>query len=133
MPSFTPEQRDALYDQILDRLTGIGDIELAIEAGKYDDAARLSQQYSDELRLLRNDLGFGESDGQPARVTTDPEVLQRVLPRLREAAENLAVGQEPEWAEAREMRDRSRLVAEACTSVLDELETGGPARGGERV
>jgi hypothetical protein len=120
-PFFTPEQRDALYDQILDRLSGIGDIELAVRAGRYDSASRLCEEYSDELRLLRNDLGFGESSGQRIWVTTAPEVLQRVLPRLRKAAEGFTASQEPEWAAVREMRDRSRLVAEACTNVLDEL------------
>ena len=30
--TITAAQRDALYDQILDRLSGIGDIELAIQA-----------------------------------------------------------------------------------------------------
>jgi hypothetical protein len=123
-PTFTPEQRDALHDQILDRLSGIGDIELAIRAGRCDVAARLGQEYSDELRLLGTDLGFGEGDGQPVWVKTDPEVLRRALPRLREAAEGLAASQEAEWAAVREMKDRSRLVAEACTSVLDELATG---------
>ena len=38
--TITAAQRDALYDQILDRLSGIGDIELAIRAGKLRDAER---------------------------------------------------------------------------------------------
>ena len=40
---FTPEQRDALYDQILDRLSGIGDIEVAIRSQNYEAAERLDR------------------------------------------------------------------------------------------
>ena len=52
MITITVEQRDALYDQILDRLSGIGDIELAIQTENYEGAERLSQEYVDDLRLL---------------------------------------------------------------------------------
>lgn len=56
--TITSAQRDALYDQILDRLSGIGDIELAIQLENYDAAERLGREYSDDLRLLLDDLGF---------------------------------------------------------------------------
>ena len=36
-PMISAAQRDALYGQILDRLSGIGDIELAIKLENYDD------------------------------------------------------------------------------------------------
>jgi hypothetical protein len=124
--TITAEQRDALYDQILDRLSGIGDIEIAVKAGKFETAERLGREFSDDLRLLVDDIGFGDSDGKPVALTTSPDVLERILPRMRDAAEKLSASQEDEVAEAREMRDRSRLVAEACTSVLDELG-GNPA------
>lgn len=119
--TITPGQRDALYDQILDRLSGIGDIELAIQMENYDAAERLGREYSDDLRLLLDDLGFGHGDGSPVTLTSPPDVLRRVLPRLRELAEGMAESQEPEWVETRELRDRNRLVAEACTSVLLSL------------
>lgn len=38
----TAEQRDALYDQILDRLSGIGDIEMVVQAENFDVAERPS-------------------------------------------------------------------------------------------
>ena len=120
--TITPAQRDALYDQILDRLSGIGDIELAIQSENYDTAERLGREYSDDLRLLLDDLGFGHGDGSPVALTSPPDVLRRVLPRLRELAEGMAASQEPEWVEVRELRDRNRLVAEACESVLSSLE-----------
>jgi hypothetical protein len=117
----TAEQRDALYDQILDRLTGIGDIEMAVQSGNFDAAQRLGQEYSDDLRLLVDDLGFGESHGEAVALTTSPEVLRRALVRLRELAVAHSASQEAEFAELREIKDRSRLVTEACASVLDAI------------
>ncbi|MGB8362503.1 MAG: hypothetical protein WCE80_13990 [Acidimicrobiia bacterium] len=123
--TITSAQRDALYDQILDRLSGIGDIELAIQSENYDVAERLGREYSDDLRLLLDDLGLGHGDGSPVVLTSPPDVLRRVLPRLRELAEGMVASQEPEWAEARELRDRNRLVAETCTGVLSSLAPEG--------
>lgn len=125
--AITAAQRDALYDQILDRLSGIGDIEVAIQAQSYDSAERLGREYSEELRLL-GDLGFGEGRGGPVALTAPPEVLRRVLPRLRELAHNHTAGLEPEWAEVSHIKERNRLVAEACEAVLADLD--GTAAGG---
>lgn len=126
----TAAQRDALYDQILDRLSGIGDIELAIKAEKYEDAERLGREYCDDLRLLLDDLGLGEGSGEPVVLATPPEVLRRTLPRLRELADRHAASQEPEWVEVNELRERNRLVSEACGTLLDALgaEDGGRTR-----
>lgn len=123
--TITAAQRDALYDQIVDRLSGIGDIELAIQLENYDLAERLSREYSDDLRLLLEDLGFGEGDGQAVELTVSPQVLRRVLPRMRDLAKDLAASQEPEWAEASQMKRRNQLVTEACEAVLTSLEGTG--------
>ena len=127
--TISAEQRDALYDQILDRLTGIGDIEVSIRSGRFEAAERLGREYCDDLRLLVDDLGFGESDGEPVAPTAPAEVLRRTLTRLRDLALGHAASQEAEFAELRQIRDRSRLIAEACASVLDELGDTAAARG----
>jgi hypothetical protein len=44
--TITADQRDALYDQILDRLSGIGDIEVAIQAENYGDAVAPRRSWS---------------------------------------------------------------------------------------
>jgi hypothetical protein len=121
--AITAAQRDALYDQLLDRLSGIGDIEVAIEAENYDDAERIGREYSDDLRLLLDDLGIGEGDGEPVELTTPPEVLRRILPRLRERATSYTTGLEREMSEVFELRDRNSLVAEACEAVLGALDS----------
>lgn len=129
MTSLTIEaaQRDALYDQLLDRLSGIGDIEAAIESEKYEEAERIGREYSDDLRLLLDDLGIGDGSGEPVELTTPPEVLRRVLPRLRHLAVNHTAGLEPELLELRELSERNRLVSEACESVLIQLDGAGSA------
>jgi hypothetical protein len=120
--TITADQRNALYDQILDRFSGIGDIEVAIEVENYPTAERLSREYSDDLRLLLDDLGFGAGSGEPVQLTAPAEVLGRVLPRLRELAERHTASLEPEWAEVHEVKERNRLVSEACEAVLGALE-----------
>lgn len=122
VPAITAAQRDALYDQILDRLSGIGDIEVAIQARNYDYAERIGREYSDDLRLLLDDLGIGEGDGGPVELNTPPEVLRRVLPRLRDGAMDHTSALEREVAEVFELKDRNRLVAEACEAVLSGLD-----------
>lgn len=120
--AITAAQRDALYDQILDRLSGIGDIEVAIQAENYDDAERIGREYSDDLRLLLDDLGIGDGNGDPVELTAPPEVLRRVLPRLRQLAVNHSDSLEPEWTEVHQVRERSLLVSEVCDAVMAALD-----------
>jgi hypothetical protein len=122
--TITAKQRDALYDQIFDRLSGIGDVWLAVCAESYDAADRLGRQYSDDLRLVTDDLGWGEGTGDAVELTTPPDVLRRALSRLRDAAVGLDAYQEQERAEVRDFEERNRLVAEACQEVLAGLDGG---------
>jgi hypothetical protein len=64
-PPSTAVQRDALHGQILDRLSGIGDIEVAIRRN-HVVAERFGREYSDELRLLLDDLGVGDRKCEPS-------------------------------------------------------------------
>jgi len=120
--TITAAQRDALYDQILDRLSGIGDIEVAIRAENYEIAERLGREYSDDLRLLLDDLGLGDRAREPVELSAPAEVLRRVLPRLRQLAQAYTASQEAELIEVTEIMERNRLVAEACEAVLAGLE-----------
>jgi hypothetical protein len=127
--TITAAQRDALYDQILDRLSGIGDIEVAIQAEKYEAAESLGREYSDDLQLLLDDLGFGDGSGEAVELTAPAALLRRVLPRMRDVADRHTAGLEAEWIEILEIKERNRLVSEACRSVLAGLgETTAEAR-----
>lgn len=120
--SITAEQRDALYDRILNRLSGIDDIWLAASSADYDTADRLGREYSDELRLVLDDLGWGDSPAvKELELTTDPVVLRRVFNRLRDSSVSERGAQATSWAESRVLEDRNRLVGEACATVLEAL------------
>ncbi|HEY1853118.1 MAG TPA: hypothetical protein VGG40_00895 [Solirubrobacterales bacterium] len=114
--------RDALYEQVLDRLSGIGDVWLAAEAEDFNTAGRLGQEYSDDLRLVLNDLGWGGGPGRTIDLTTPPDVLRRVVSRLETRATGQRESEEPEWERARDLEEQNRLVVEACQVVLAELD-----------
>jgi hypothetical protein len=120
--TITTEQRDALYDQILDRLSGVGDIWLAICAENYDAVERLARAYSDDLWLVTDDLGWGDGPGGTVELSTPPDVLRRALSRLRDAAVSHDASQQELRAEVRESERRDHLVVEACRRVLTDLD-----------
>jgi hypothetical protein len=120
--TITVEQRDALYDQIFDRLSGIGDVWIAASMKNYEAAGRLGREYSDDLRLVLDDLGWGDGPGGTIELRTPPDVLRRALTRLRDAAIGLEASQEEERAEVRAAEERNRLVVEACRQVLTDLD-----------
>jgi hypothetical protein len=123
--TITVEQRDALYDRILSRLSGIDDIWLAASRADYDTADRLGREYSDELRLVLDDLGWGDGpDVSELELRTDPDVLRRVFGRLRKSTASERDAQATSWAESRALEDRNRLVGEACAVVLEALGSG---------
>lgn len=122
-PTITEAQRDALYDQILDRLSGIGDVWLAASADNFETADRLARQYCDELRLLLDDLGWGDGPGGSSMVlTTPPDILRRIFGRLDKGAVSERVELRDEWQESRALEERNRLVGEACRVVLAALD-----------
>jgi hypothetical protein len=120
--TITAEQRDALYDQIFERLSGIGDVWLAVRAESFETAARLGQAYSDDLRLVTDDLGWGEGSGEAIELSTPPDVLRRALSRMRDAAINLDGVQRKERLQLRQSTQRNDLVLEACRKVLSDLD-----------
>lgn len=124
--TITAEQRDALYDQILDRLGGIDDVRIVVQTGNFEAAERLGREYSDDLRLVLDDLGFGDGTGELVPLTSPPDVLARVFTRMRNQAGSYAESVEAEQQEARVMEDRARLVMEACRNVLADLD-GAPS------
>jgi hypothetical protein len=122
--TITAEQRDALYDRVLDRLSGIGDILLAAGSEDFPTADRLAREYSDELMLVCDGLGWGARSGSDVVELnkTSPELLLRVFARLRGSAASEREAQARSWDESRTLEERNRLVDEACTSVLGALE-----------
>ena len=116
-------QRDAVYGQILDRLSSIDDIWMAASTERYETADRLGREFSDELRLIFDDLGWGDGpEVETFELTTAPDVLRRVFGRLRDTAADERTHRQASWAEHHEEEDRNRLVGEACQAVLAMLD-----------
>lgn len=118
--TISAEQRDALYDQVLDHLSGIADLWSAVQRRDFGTADRVGREFSDDLRLILDDLGWGDSGG-PVELTMPTGDLRRVLLQLRQQAEH----QEADLAEQRDdlqvFDKRTRIVREVCAEVLDRL------------
>ncbi|MGV1048558.1 MAG: hypothetical protein ACOYD4_08575 [Solirubrobacterales bacterium] len=120
--TITAEQRDALYDQILIRLSGIDGVWLALRAGELETAERLAREYSDALRLLLDGLGFGEGSGESVELTSSPDVLRRVLERLSRLAEGHGATEDEAREQAERAVEQSRLTLKTCSSLLAALD-----------
>ena len=127
----TAAQREALYVQVLDHLSGIGDLWLAVDAGEYEKADSLGHAFADDLRLLLEDLGWPDRADRPAdgsvELTMEPEDLRRVIGRLRDEAAVLYADTLPRSGDDKEVLRRTELAAEACGRVLCEIGQEGSA------
>lgn len=123
--TITQAQRDAFYDRILDRLSGIDDIWIAASKADFETADRLGREYSDELRLVLDDLGWGDGPGVATiELTTAPDVLRRLFGHMRDSAAGERARRQAGWIETRQLEERNRLVGEACEAVLAGIDAG---------
>lgn len=121
-PKINAEQRNALYDSVVTHLSGIEDLYLAIESEDFERADRLGREFSDDLLLILDGLGWGKT-GTDVELATQPVTLRRVLQRVRTVAEAEDLD-EARWREqAACFQRRNRLVRETCTRVLAEIGT----------
>ena len=115
-------ERDALYERIVLRLNGIGDVETVVEDGDWEAAQRLGEEFSALLRLVCTDLGWGErSSSAELTLATPPDVLRRAAGALRETAEAERAIFEARRREADEELGEVIQVQEACERILGEL------------
>jgi hypothetical protein len=117
----TAAERDALYDQVFVRLSGIDSLWLAAQGEEWGKAERLAREYVDDLRLVLDDLGWGEGSGEALQLRTPPEVLRRVLTRMQEQAEEQQRAEEEEREESRLREEQRQRLLQACRRVLAEL------------
>jgi hypothetical protein len=117
----TAAERDALYEQIFVRLSGIDEVWMAVERKDYARAARVAREFTDDLRLILDDLGWGKGSGKPLELVSPPDVLRRVCTRLQGRAEEQREMEEEERAEGRQREERTQRVLETCRRVLGEL------------
>jgi hypothetical protein len=117
----TAAERDALYEQIVVRLSGIDEVWMAVEAKDYARADLVGREFSDDLRLILDDLGWGAGSGEPLELATPADVLQRVCTRVQGSAEAQRETEEEERAQSRQREEQTQRVLETCRRVLGEL------------
>ncbi len=118
----TAAERDALYEQIYVRLSGIDGVWLAAQEEDYEAAGRLAREFADDLQLLLDDLGWGEGSGEPLELTAPPDVLRRVLTRIQGRAEDQQALEAQERAESQRREAQTQRLVDACRRVLGELD-----------
>jgi hypothetical protein len=116
-PKITAPQRDAVYRQVTGRLRNAGDLSLLVEHGDFIAARRLSREVSDDLLLVLDALGWGEtSSGGYVELDLPAEQLRRTFSRLRERAVEERDASPP--TEGQAPYERALIVIETCDQVL---------------
>lgn len=117
------EERDALYHRIIVRMSGINDVYRAIEEEDWEAAQRLGQEFSDLLRLICEDLEWGEGEGEEFKLNTPPDVLLRAAAALGREARFDREHFEDEFRDAEESVRGARYLEQACERILREVES----------
>lgn len=112
------EERDALYNRIVLRLNGIEAVFLAVAAEDWPAAQRLGEEFSDLLRLVCTDLGWGERADAQLPLSTPPDVLSRAAGTLRQAASFEREHRETERDEAIQEMEEAKRLEETCRRIL---------------
>ena len=72
--------------------------------------------------MVLDDLGFGPGTGEEIELTTSPDILRRVLKRLRDLAVKQKKSEEIKRAEDRESEQQNGTVLSTCEFLLSALE-----------
>jgi dihydrodipicolinate synthase/N-acetylneuraminate lyase len=119
--TITREQRDAIYEAVMNHLSGIADVWMAVEQRDFANAKRLGALFAEDLRLLE-DLGWSDRiDHEAVELTLPSDELTRTLTRLHADAA-AAVGEylsRPKEDEALAQRDH--VASQALGELLSEL------------
>lgn len=118
----TGEDRDALYERIVMRLNGIDDVYRAVEQEDWASAQELGQEFSDLLRFVCSDLGWGERTDESLSLTAPPDVLTRAAEVLRDLARSDAAHFESERRDAEAQENEARDLEKTCERLLEQLQ-----------
>jgi len=125
-PTISGEQRAAIYDLVVDHLSCIGDLPLAIRQEDFATARRLAHEFGQDLRLLE-DLGWGPDARLEVALSMPPEELVDTFHRLHRDAKG-ALSESAEQRESREAEEawkrRDELVLQTSAELLIELQGG---------
>lgn len=119
--TITRAQRDAIYEMVINHLTGIGDVWLSVQSGDFAAAKRLGQGFADDLRLM-DDLGWTESiDRETVALTLPPEELTRTLARLHKDASGSLGTFVSRPKDEEDLAQRDVAASEALGEILGQL------------
>lgn len=119
--SITREERDALYERTLIRLSGIDGVFQAAEEKDWEEAQKLGQEFADLLRLVCEDLGWGEGAAERLELKTPRDVLVRAVSILGSDAKHDREHHEAELRQAEEQASEARFLEQACERIVSEL------------
>lgn len=126
------EQREAIHAEILDVLTGTGDIHIEVRRGDYDAARRHRRRFEDAMRLL-DDLGWDpDREGEQFELSMPAGQLARALGGLSRDAGAVLHAHIVEPVEERELAARSLTAQTAYGEVLAQLADQAASEEDER-
>ncbi len=118
------EQRDAVYQEIMLDLSGVGDIFHALNGDDYEKAREYRRRFEDDMRLL-DDLGWEpERDAYEFELTMPRADLARALRRLSASARSMLHTHIVEPIEERRYAERALVAQGAYGDVLAQLVGG---------
>ena len=119
--TITRTQRDAIYEMLINHLSGIGDVWLGVQRRDFADAKRLGRKFAEDLRLL-DDLGWSETiDHETVMLTMPPDELTRTLARLHKDAAGALGVYVSRPKEDEEFAQRDLAASEALGEILGRL------------
>lgn len=117
-------QREVLYRLVLDHLSGIDDLQLALDQRDFATAERLGIEFGEDLRLME-DLGWDKKLRDDVDLTMAPEDLAEILKRLLADAEGALRESEHETKEMEEGDRVYQYALDTCKGVLSLLDRHG--------
>jgi hypothetical protein len=121
--TITREERDALYRRITTRLNGIDDVYRAVEDEDWEAAQKLGQEFSDLLRFVCTDIGWGEGTGESVRLAAPPDVVARAVGAVREMARADGSHFAGERQAAEEQEHEALDLQRTCERLLRDLRS----------
>lgn len=123
--------RDALRQVLVTRLSGLGDVYLALRRGDEADAQRMWRRSERDMRLL-DDLGWErETERDGFRLTMTAEELRGVLEGIY--WESVAGLSQKEDDLADDAREQLKAVVGLCSSLLAQVVRSDSAAAAQRV
>jgi hypothetical protein len=125
-------QRDAIYGEVVVDLSGVGDIQIALDDGDFDAARRFRRRFEEDMRLL-DDIGWEPDPEGEEFVLSMPAVqLASALRRLSENARAILHGHIVRPIEESEQVQRTLAAQAAYGDLLGQLAASDQDEGASR-